>query len=64
MNFKIEWEPIFQNQSAGKPGPHQSTYRAKVPGGWLYRHSNFYKMGDDAAVAESMVFVPHPESGQ
>ena len=63
MPSEITWEKIWEIPASGL-GTHAATYKAKVPGGWLYRHATFHTgvAGDSPFVTESMVFVPGHES--
>lgn len=49
-----EWEILIP-----KDDKDTTTYRMKVPGGWLYRTQRLVHMYG----LESMVFVPEPQGG-
>ncbi|MCL9682736.1 hypothetical protein [Legionella maioricensis] len=51
--MKFEWELIEKNERNQKGGGTPYTYRAKIIGGWLVKHTT------DQGV--SLVFVPDPE---
>lgn len=55
---KPSWEFLAKDESTGYPWG--ATSRIKVPGGWIYKHQDYYEGG----VAISMVFVPDaPRTG-
>jgi hypothetical protein len=60
MNSQLNWQKVFDQPNAGN-GRAQSTLRAEVPGGWIYRHVNQFSGGSDVKIVETMVFVPDPE---
>ena len=49
-----QWEIVSQGRD---PGENASTYRMRVPGGWLYRHQP-----NITSPPSSMAFVPDPTS--
>ena len=51
MSAGTKWEPIC-DYAAGRG----STWRLAVPGGWLYRNSEW----DDDGLAAALCFVPDP----
>ena len=49
-----KWEIVSQGSG---PGENASTYRMRVPGGWLYRYQP-----NITSPPSSMAFVPDPTS--
>ena len=61
MKEKFEWELI---QEFIGDGMINATYRAKVPGGWIVRHKEYFIGTTDmplAATSSSMTLLPDPE---
>jgi hypothetical protein len=50
MANELTWELVCDSADMG-------TYKAAVPGGWLYRHE-FPIGGDNGMCGQTMVFVP------
>lgn len=57
MGHTLTWEIVFEKPNQGN-GIRELTARAKVDGGWIYRHLNQFSGGNDVKLVESMVFVP------
>lgn len=47
------WERVYRTD-------YSRTFRAVVPGGWLYRHS--FPANESGGYGQMMVFVPKPAS--
>ena len=56
---RLEWELVFDD--AGKDWTEE-TRRARVPGGWLYKHAYWYS-DETVTHTMSMVFVPEAPQG-
>lgn len=55
--LEIRWEVIFIE--GGKSG--NTTYRARVYGGWLVNSRSWDNCSDNLVATESMTFVPDPD---
>ncbi len=64
----LDWTIVYQATDT-RVGANNSevTYRAEVPGGWIYRHTTSAKTGTTSMTQtpmklfDSMVFVPDPK---
>ena len=54
-----EWENLGKHWEGTVS--YGRSWRMEVPGGWIYRHSEY---GMDEAPAVAVVFVPRPASGR
>jgi hypothetical protein len=52
---RLEWERLF---CQSEDGLGDETWRARVPGGWIYRHGRWDI--NDKSESMAMVFVPLP----